>query len=698
MNLLVHIYLILFISNRAVPLNFPVISDIQDIISIAHDLSDLSSGQVPFLGGLIDSSVDPTTAQIQILSLQISKLTELFNVKMDKLMTAVLTNLPRSIQLNNIMSRLINYITRIDELFDDYGTYVHKRGEFNRVTIDNFIKITTSHDYGDVRHTLKQMYHLFVPGQLNQFNENILDLLMPVLKDMKPEELCGKTKSQQQRLYDVYETVVLTELKGFIMTVYSYGLLTIYTNSTFNNELDKAVSELVLRCNNYLLVTAQAIEKLPRQILFCDPKRHVLGETYFELERAIRLMIIHESMVSEKITCPQTCGDIDTTRTYREYKFGDRRNLITWAPNRPCKGRMHSCQDIGRAKFCELPEFFRSRYAWIDSGVGFFGPRDDCWLGTEVVLEKTTPTLWVCSTCLCQCSEINADSTAVRAISLRPQLSNIKDNMVVTGLRFELKDNFVHVQIEQGKLKKLGQIDKDSVSWVELEDFVYLDDVSGGGFAKIDDGKEIRMEEHKDFSFVRYGQRDFNLDDIYAREKGYTVTGVRFNRDPKNEKAIQLEVHITPANFSEGLLVPTEDNPSKWLTPEDMPGRDYPPFTPRTEFDLTNREDASKFKDNFPDIQDNSRVWFTVSNKWQEIGESTIPFFDRQLVSAHPKVALDGIGVYHRGNKNSGGFLSFKIFTFDLPKYLNPTMTPENVKLFKNSFENAILNHPVELE
>lgn len=138
--------------------------------------------------------------------------------------------------------------------------------------------------------------------------------------------------------------------------------------------------------------------------------------------------------------------------------------------------------------------------------------------------------------------------------------------------------------MKKNSLKKIGQIDNDSVGWVELEDFVYLDNVSDGGFAKIDAGKEIGMEEHKDCSFVNYGQRDVNLDDIYTHKKGYTVTRVRFNSDPNIESAIQLEVHITPVNFSKGLLVPTNDNPSKWLTSEDTPARDFVPFIPRYYF------------------------------------------------------------------------------------------------------------------
>lgn len=113
---------------------------------------------------------------------------------------------------------------------------------------------------------------------------------------------------------------------------------------------------------------------------------------------------------------------------------------------------------------------------------------------------------------------------------------------------------------------------------------------------------------------------------------------------------------------------------------------------------MTNRQNPTKFEDNIPDTQDDSQIWFTVSDKWQELGENTIPIFDGQLVSPHSKVALDGIGIFHRGSEQSGGFLSFKVFSFDLSKYFNPTITPENIELFKNSYEDEIINHPVEPE
>ncbi|XP_044593311.1 uncharacterized protein LOC123271147 [Cotesia glomerata] len=75
------------------------------------------------------------------------------------------------------------------------------------------------------------------------------------------------------------------------------------------------------------------------------------------------------------------------------------------------------------------------------------------------------------------------------------------------------------------------------------------------------------------------------------------------SQEPENSKAIQLELYITPFNFSTGLLVPTNDKPSKWLTHKDMPGHDRP-FTERIEKDVSNFHRGDDFHDNIPDSED----------------------------------------------------------------------------------------------
>ena len=56
---------------------------------------------------------------------------------------------------------------------------------------------------------------------------------------------------------------------------------------------------------------------------------------------------------------------------------------------------------------------------------------------------------WHCSYCLCKCDAPNSSSD--RYWSLRPVTSDIKENKVVTGVRFVKKKRVMHLEIEQAK-------------------------------------------------------------------------------------------------------------------------------------------------------------------------------------------------------------------------------------------------------
>ncbi|CAG5076791.1 Protein of unknown function [Cotesia congregata] len=270
---------------------------------------------------------------------------------------------------------------------------------------------------------------------------------------------------------------------------------------------------------------------------------------------------------------------------------------------------------------------------------------------------------------------------------------------IVTGVRFELKDKMIHVQIEEGKLLPTGQIEKNSVHLVELGDFTYLTDVSGGGFTMQDGDSTVTLKEGTDYWFIRFGRRDVNLDIVHAREPDYVVTGLKVSRDPENDQSVQLDVHITPFDFKAGLLTPTSDKPSKWISYRDMPDHDKG-YNKREWVDLkTAKFSPFKFYDNLPTEHDFAVTWFQHTYGYEEIGHNTVPFFDRQLVAPYPRVPLTGVSLYLRINDgDSGGFFAFNLLTYDISRYLNPTMSPENVELFKDKPENQIMNHFVELE
>ncbi|CAG5073827.1 Protein of unknown function [Cotesia congregata] len=116
---------------------------------------------------------------------------------------------------------------------------------------------------------------MFIPGQLDQREESLLDAMVATLKDITEPEQYGMIKSTQQQLYDLYETVILTEIKGFTMSTYSYA--------TFENEVYKLRDQLVLISSQYLSSIDQALVGLPKDFFNCDPPKHVNGETYVAL-------------------------------------------------------------------------------------------------------------------------------------------------------------------------------------------------------------------------------------------------------------------------------------------------------------------------------------------------------------------------------------------------------------------------------
>lgn len=72
---------------------------------------------------------------------------------------------------------------------------------------------------------------------------------------------------------------------------------------------------------------------------------------------------------------------------------------------------------------------------------------------------------------------------------------------------------------------------------------------------------------------------------------------------------------------------------------------------------------------NFPDSHADQYLKFTTSSETNDGGQTTIPFIDTQELATKPPVPLAGVGVIHKGQKGFGGFLAFKIYTYDSYKH-----------------------------
>lgn len=88
-------------------------------------------------------------------------------------------------------------------------------------------------------------------------------------------------------------------------------------------------------------------------------------------------------------------------------------------------------------------------------------------------------------------------------------------------------------------------------------------------------------------------------------------------------------------------------------------------------------------KPSLPLSQPNSFIKFTHSDIGKDAAQNTVPFLDSQEVSA--EAALQGVGLYFKGQNGYGGFIAPKIETLDLSSYIRA-----NIQNFKTAIANDL--------
>ncbi|XP_044593305.1 uncharacterized protein LOC123271142 [Cotesia glomerata] len=333
-------------------LSIPFVSDIQDMVGLITDISDIATGRHDLTAGnLFKKKIDPTLVAVNQLSEQISELTQMINLKIDKIMTAVLEDVPRPIQLANFTRKLIDLTSRVDELYEDYLFYVKKASNITYYTVEEFSKVVTSHKFGDIPDLLRQTYHLFIPGAVDHKDQSILEVMVSSLQSVEEADLCNQLKTGQQHLYDLYETAIITEIKGYTMSCYAFGMLAIYHNVSFATEIERATYQTLTRCSQYLSSVYSALETLGREIFLCDPPEHIRRETHVELN-SIRRILTHEYVMIDN--CKSPCSYISQTAYRTTFRRKTSSKEYYWKPSQPCRGLMHNCDSLSSISFCEM--------------------------------------------------------------------------------------------------------------------------------------------------------------------------------------------------------------------------------------------------------------------------------------------------------------------------------------------------------
>lgn len=79
-----------------------------------------------------------------------------------------------------------------------------------------------------------------------------------------------------------------------------------------------------------------------------------------------------------------------------------------------------------------------------------------------------------------------------------------------------------------------------------------------------------------------------------------------------------------------------------------------------------------------PDSQTNQFIEFSHTDIDADVAQTTIPYIDAQDVTSFPPVPLTGVGIFHKGQDLSGGFIAPKLITFDFAPHIQTPKPTDN--------------------
>lgn len=94
----------------------------------------------------------------------------------------------------------------------------------------------------------------------------------------------------------------------------------------------------------------------------------------------------------------------------------------------------------------------------------------------------------------------------------------------------------------------------------------------------------------------------------------------------------------------------------------------------RIEININEADDPTRTSEFKYDRESNKFIKFIHTDVRKDAGQTTIPLLDSQAVEAKPSFPLGGIGLSFRGRDGYGGYISPRIYTYDITQCINIEM------------------------
>ncbi|XP_057341101.1 uncharacterized protein LOC130678129 [Microplitis mediator] len=500
--------------------------------------------------------------------------------------------------------------------------------------------------------------------------------------------ICEIKSTLKEEMVAFFQQGIKAHIQRFILTAFELSVKSQCRESCISNEIAGLKQQFMKTIHDYQELLMKTMAGFAQFIKKCDapkpgpcdyypcgqpdpcdhtypcgkPGPGVKNYNHIELERAYQTKIVNEKELSKSQSCSHNC---------------DLSKISDLNTNGECKKYLECKFISNKYDVCEANDKKR-RYEWFKTDDGAtYGNGNVCYGRTTSFSSVsdfwTSFTMNSCDYCVCTCvAKPKRDDHVLTAISFREQVTDFHNERVVVGVKFVKKGFMVHLQIAEAKLLPYGRIDQSSVAWKPLEDFDY-NESEQKFYVKSGYGNMKPLSLGKDYGHPSA----INLDDVMA-PTDYIVTGVRFRYAGDSpdcpvfqEGAIELQIQIRRFDSAEGHI--SDNYKPRWVSAGN---------SKRCELVLEEPDNPLKSYENNQLSTTNQFVKFRPSDLRKDAGQSTVPFFDASEVTGSPLMPFKGLGLYHRGNKGSGGFLALRVYDFDSRSYttsaVNKNAPPSN--------------------
>jgi len=546
-------------------------------------------------------------------------------------------------------------VGQIAQLYNYFRGYIESSSTENHTLEDFATSVTVSNIPG----------HDSLPKMLDIFHTTVCPTessskqLFPYLHSImeEGEHLCKMTQSPNQLMYNLYNIIALTEIKGYAMLQFSYMMLKIYGKGNFTAEAEEAKNKFEQQATEKMNSIKMVLPAMSRQYHKCDPKEPKEGETYLQVTKLLQGYIENEVDMNPTQNCKSSCSAYNYAESTSCFKD------LFCAKQPKCNGRIFDCQFFhADAWVCMAENAAARRYNWIEYENGvILGDKTTC-INKIKVDSWWRWLFWHCSYCLCKCDEITEDSH--RFWSLLPAISDITNDKIVTGVRFTKIGRIFYPQVEQASALPEGGIDETTRAWVDPTQIG-------------DSGDVHNLTTNTNVFTMSYEQRAVDMDILQAPE-GHVLTGVKLRALGGH---LNLEIQVTPIKFKTGDLMADR---STWIANDNTPATSRP----RTLVPIIMPDIPTKLQgQNVVDTTTDQFIQFDATSAHKDVSQTTIPFIDAQAVAPQPATWLAGAGLYHKGQVGYGGFLGFSVSSYDFSRHLLPSS--EEQPVLKAAFVRA---------